>query len=485
MIISYLRGGLGNQLFQYAAGRRLAHKLNTELKLDVSYFDVIKLRPYVLNFFNITAAIATPEEIARVKNSGGIREEESRFMPEVLDYPDNVWLYGYWTNEKYFADIRDILLKEFTLRNPLSAAARRWREKILAAECSVSLHVRHGDYAYNPNHLSNMKSYANLPIEYHYKCLDLLKQQFDNLTAFVFSDNPQWCKKNIRSDVPVEYVSGGGVNDIEEFYLMSLCKHNIRTTSTFSWWAAYLNQNPDKKVFTPIKPHEADNSSAEENSSADSDKWIRVPFELKNRPDITQKPYFSLLLVVNDDAATLSESLSSIVGQDYKFFEVVVIDNASTDGSDKICRQIAKATDKVTFISLHDKISDGAAWNKALDLAQGEFVIFLKGNDRLLGNALSSMYMVNEYALVDIVNSVAWLAEDDGGDVNIANKKFSVQTDAAFRGLQRILRGKFDNLTRLKILTSNEATTPLGTRIFKRKFLAEKQIRFNETGKDI
>ena len=71
MVIVYLRGGIGNQLFQYATGRRLAYKLNTELKIDTTYFDAIKLRPYALNLFNINATVATPEEIARVKASGG------------------------------------------------------------------------------------------------------------------------------------------------------------------------------------------------------------------------------------------------------------------------------------------------------------------------------------------------------------------------------------------------------------------------------
>ncbi len=132
MIIVYLRGGIGNQLFQYAAGRRLAHKWNTELKIDTTYFDAIKLRPYSLGLFNISATIATPEEIARVKTANGIKQEESRFMPEVLDYPDNVWLYGYWAHEKYFADISDLLHKELTLRNPISATAANWKKKILA-----------------------------------------------------------------------------------------------------------------------------------------------------------------------------------------------------------------------------------------------------------------------------------------------------------------------------------------------------------------
>ena len=128
MIIVYIMGGLGNQLFQYAAGRRLAHKLGVELKLDISWFIEEKAAPYQLSKFNIVESIATPEEIRRVHEINNRRsqplgwEREPRkgflrdFMPEVLDYPDDVYLYGYFQSDKYFNDISDIIRNEFTLK---------------------------------------------------------------------------------------------------------------------------------------------------------------------------------------------------------------------------------------------------------------------------------------------------------------------------------------------------------------------------------
>ena len=230
MIISQIGGGTGNQLFQYAAGRRLAHKLNTELKLNVTNNYQDKLRPYSLNLFNVKENFATAEEIQRLKNlrqgtSIGIERDTAayKFQPEVLDYPDDVWLHGAWENEKYFADIADILRHEFTLKNPLSESAQRWKEKILSCECSVSMHFRHGDFMYH-----NADIFALVPLEYYYECINQLSQQQKNFTVFVFSNNLKWCKENLQLGVPTEFVEGDGLQDVEELYLMSLCKQHVQ-----------------------------------------------------------------------------------------------------------------------------------------------------------------------------------------------------------------------------------------------------------------
>ena len=213
LVIVFIMGGIGNQLWQYAAGRRLAHKWNTELKLDLSYFYYDKFRPFDLDKLNIKASVATPEEIERVKKFcrypqiGHERNsDDHELMPEVLDYPDNTYLFGYWTHEEYIADVADILRRELTLKQPLSTAAQPWKEKILAAECSVSLHVRHGDFIYNPRVKADN---FTLPLDYYRECVNQLKAQYKNLTVFLFSDDPQWCKENLRPGVPMECVSGG------------------------------------------------------------------------------------------------------------------------------------------------------------------------------------------------------------------------------------------------------------------------------------
>ena len=487
MIISRISDGTGNQLFMYAAGRRLAHKWNTEFKIDVTWYEQNNSQLYALNFFNVKENFATAEEIQRLKNfrqgtSIGIERDAYKFQLEALNYPDDVYLHGYWENEKYFADIADILRHEFTLKNPLSEAARRWKEKILSAECSVSMHFRHGDFMYY-----NADIFALLPLEYYYECLNRLKQQYENFTVFVFSNNLKWCKENLRLDVPTEFVEGDGLQDVEELYLMSLCKHNIIANSTFSWWAAWLNKNPDKKVFVPIpssivgteKTYRHFSAERNENSSLETDKWIRVPFDLNRPLDIRPRPWFSLLLVVNNDAATLVDSLNSFFGQRI-LFELIIVDNASSDGSGKILRQAAKTFDNITLIRLHDKVSNGAAWNIALNAAQGLFVMFFKGNDRLLANALAPVYFIGEQVGSDVLNSVAYFKADERGDVDLAGKKFFLKKMPAFQNMNGIFREKLDKLTLLRILSNDEKFFPIATRVFRRKFLEENKIRFNE-----
>ena len=490
MIISQLRDGIGNQLFRYAMGRRLAHKLNTEFKIDKSDYDNHKFRSYVLNQFNVQENIATPEEVEsliklREGTELGVEKIPWIFIPEALDWPDNLYLAGAWEDEKYFADIADIIRQEFTLKNPLGEAAKHWQEKILAANCSVSLHVRHGDFAYNPL-VSAQPSNVILPTDYYYECMNRLRQQYKNPTAFIFSNNLQWCKENLRLDVPTEFVAGDGLTDVEEFYLMSLCQHNIIANSTFSWWAAWLNKNPDKKVFMPIPNCDLTeilyrySPTMNNNSPLESDRWIRVLFDINNRPKVDVRPMFSLLLVVNNDMATLPETLDSILGQDYRFYELIIIDNASIDGSGKICRQVAKALDNVTLIKLYDKISNGAAWNKAFGVAQGDFVMFLSCRDKIFPDALSSIYLANEASMMDVVNSIVWLKEDAQGTINLDGRKFIVRKDAAFSNAQKNLYMKIDKSLHSKILLSNEGGVPLASKVFKRKFLLDSAIKFDE-----
>ena len=490
MIISKINGGIGNQLFKYAAGRRLALKLNTEFKLDISDYENDNFRRYVLNLFNTQENIAAPEEIQSLRL---FKEDTTfdyfasqKFLQEFLNCPDNVYLDGNWESDRYFADIADVIRREFTLRNPLGATARHWREKILVAECSVSMHVRHGDFVYDPFWVDCV-----LPTEYYRDCLNLLRQRHRNFMVFVFSDNLNWCKENLKFDVPTEFVEGCDA-DVEELYLMSLCKHNVIANSTFSWWGAWLNQNPDKKVFVPI-PRSFFGTGinyrnflpeGEENSPLETSRWIRVPFDVNIQIEITQKPYFSILLVVNDDAATIQETLDSILAQDYKFFEVVIIDNASTDGCGKLCRQIARTHDNITPIKLWNRVSNAAAWNMALDLAQGNFVMFLKGGDKIFSDALTNIFPINKNFLDDVLNSVIWLRENESGTVAVGDRKFSVETDAAFPNAKDIIREKFDAATVLKILAVNDVAAPLGTKIFKREFLTERNIRFDENNVD-
>ena len=496
MVIVRISGGVGNQLFQYAAGRQLAKKLNTELKLDISWLENNNLAPYALDQFNIVEKIATPEEIEPLKKicmDTGLGKEGYGSIQDVLNYPDNIYLDGVWWSERYFPDIRDLLLKEITIKNPLSSSAEAWKQKILSAECAVSLHVHHGDFLYNP--IAGSKPWFHVPpLDYYYNCINTLKQAYKNLTVFVFSNNLQWVKENLHLDVPTEFVEyqpedkkvlNLSKRDVEEIYLMSLCKHSINPRSSFSWWGAYLNQNPDKKIFVStsstaqetLKYHYSLTTDAQ--SPLDSGKWIYVPFDRDKQPKVIMRPIFSLLLVVNNDAATIADTLNCILGQDYKYYEVIIIDNASFDGSGRICQQAIAGKKNVTFRKLWTKIKNAEAWNSALEIAQGNYIAFLKGNDRFLNNALSMLYLINEKQQADIVHSFSWLTEDDKGNIAFGAKKCSEQRDAQFVETKSSVIGT-KGQDAVKLLLNKQINTFLSTKIYKRTFMLDNGIKFDE-----
>ena len=490
LIITKITGGIGNQLFQYAAGRRLAYKLNTELKLDNSLRDTPNIHPFGLDKFNINATFATPEEIASLKKINPMTQQgyfmakadKYHSLEEILNAPDNTYLQGWWIKEAYFKDISDVLRKDLTLKEPLSPNAEAYRQKILSAECPVSMHFRHGDYVYNP-YYKGRRGFAYIPpLERYCDCVNLLKPIYKNLTVFVFSNNIPFIKDNLHLDVPIEFIENCA-NDVEELYLMSLCKHCIKPNSTFSWWASWLNQNLGKKTFQ-LNPSDAKTvenwHSPLSAEKRDLPMWINVPFDKDHDlQNIEMTPIFSLLLVVNNDAATIAETLDSLLAQDYKYHEVIIIDNASTDGSREICRQKIEGKKNFTFKKLHTKEKNAKAWNIALGMAKGLYVSFLKGNDRFLANALTTLYFVTERR-PDVIAPFVYLEENASGTITIADKKYSVKRDAKFPDEKQgdILTKEAQDAA--KLLFNQQINSILSMKVFYRQFLEESKIKFDK-----
>ncbi len=265
MIIVNIKGGLGNQMFQYALGKHLTLKNNDELKLDTDSLSRANeigniYRPFALEAFNIKKEIATTEEILPLKYPHGILSKGWRwfsfkilrrfnvlFNPSVLNWTGNIYLDGFWQSPNYFEDIRDVLLKEFTLTAPLSSETADFA-KIISEGSAVSIHVRRGDYATNAR---VMKEFGVCSTEYYQKAMEKIETAIDSPTYFVFSDDIEWVKENLPVGESAVYIQGIRITDTEEMVLMSKCKHNIIANSSFSWWGAWLNQNPDKIVVAP------------------------------------------------------------------------------------------------------------------------------------------------------------------------------------------------------------------------------------------
>jgi hypothetical protein len=261
MIIVNLKGGLGNQMFQYACGRALALRTNSELKLNVFGLEKANLlgdiyRPYSLSHFNVKAGIATEEDIRRIANPFGKLSKAIRyikakfiynfyihFVPKILKERGNVYLDGFFQSEKYFID-HEKEIREDLKPKSLSDLAINWINKARSQE-SVSLHVRRADYV-------GHKTLGNICTEDYYKrAVKKMRDKVKNPHFFVFSDDVAWVKDNLNLPEATEFVSSKELKDYEELAIMSSCKHNIIANSSFSWWAAWLNTNTDKTVIAP------------------------------------------------------------------------------------------------------------------------------------------------------------------------------------------------------------------------------------------
>jgi hypothetical protein len=271
MVFVRLIGGLGNQFFQYALGRHIAEIHRTELKIDISGFETYKLHKYSLWPFNIRENFAVPEEVKELTEckqgaferligrkfgrslspaARHIREKFYHFNPEILSLPDGVYLDGYWQSEKYFVDIEAIIRKEFTVKTPQGGKDKELAELIASCE-SVSLHIRRLDFVSDPR---TSQFHGTCDLDYYYRGVEKLAQTVTAPHLFVFGDDPEWVSNNLRLPYPTTLVDHNGADkNYEDLRLMSQCKHNIIANSTFSWWGAWLNQNPNKIVIAPAK----------------------------------------------------------------------------------------------------------------------------------------------------------------------------------------------------------------------------------------
>lgn len=276
LIIINLKGGFGNQLFQYATGYSVAKRNNAKLKFDLSFFENEKYSKWFkLDRLNIKIEKASNEEIEFLKNNPnapflyrilhkfGIRSayfkksdivEKIFFKPDkqIIGHKESAYITGWCVVVSYFKEYRKDLLNEFKLKNGLTSAANRYLSEINSTN-SVSIHIRRGDFL-NYEHF-----YRIIPIEYFLKSIEVLNGKVINPTFFVFSNDLDWARKNLNIDNNLVFVNlkddinYEGEDDMEDFFLMKNCKNNIIANSSFSWWAAYLNENADKLVIAPKK----------------------------------------------------------------------------------------------------------------------------------------------------------------------------------------------------------------------------------------
>lgn len=271
MVVSKIIGGLGNQMFQYAAARSLALKRGTPLYLDIAAFTAYGLHQgfELKRIFDCNAEIATAYDMKKVlgwqSTSFALRtlirpslamfrcksfvvEPHFQYWAGLNDIASESYLVGYWQSEKYFSEVAAQIRRDFTFRIPMNELNAETAKQISAVN-AVSLHVRRGDYANNPN---TTATHGLCSLEYYRDAILYISKQVSHPYFFVFSDDIAWVKDNLNLGFPCQYVNHNhGAESYNDMRLMSMCKHHIIANSSFSWWGAWLNSSADKIVVAP------------------------------------------------------------------------------------------------------------------------------------------------------------------------------------------------------------------------------------------
>lgn len=271
MITVKITGWLWNQMFQYAVGRALSLKRETDLSLDISAFDTYRLHEYSLENFAILRQYSKKSDLPWYENSSSNKYidfifqktknfaakynsshfRENGFEPfneNVLRLPDGSFLDGYFQSDKYFSEYADTIRKDFEVIIPPTEENIVMKQHIESVN-AVSLHIRRGDYVKNSD-TNALHGVCNA--EYYKNSVAYIASMIQDPVFFIFSDDIDWAKENLRTGYEQYYIDFNDASqNYEDIRLMKTCQHHIIANSTFSWWGAWLNPKKDKIVTIP------------------------------------------------------------------------------------------------------------------------------------------------------------------------------------------------------------------------------------------
>ena len=271
IVITHMIGGLGNQMFQYAAGYALSRRLNASLKFDISEFAEYKAHNglEISKIFNCAIKRPSPKELDNVLGRNARKGLLKRIKILTLSYlyPQHVlidryksenwislkapiYIKGYWQSEKYFKEYSHEIRRIFDFRSAMDGRNQEISNSISNGD-SISLHIRRGDY------ITNRKANLELgtaPMSYFKSAIAYITKKVASPRFFVFSDDQLWAKSNLNTGFPTDYIENNkGPCSFFDMQLMSRCRHHIITNSSFSWWGAWLNPDREKIVIGPRK----------------------------------------------------------------------------------------------------------------------------------------------------------------------------------------------------------------------------------------
>ena len=269
IVITHLIGGLGNQMFQYAAGYALSRRLNASLKCDISEFAEHKAHNglEISKIFNCAIKRPSPTELDNVLGRNARKGILKRIKIITLSYLYNQhvlidrykpedgiklkapsYIKGYWQSEKYFNDYSHEIRRIFDFRSAMDGRNQEISNHISSSD-SISLHVRRGDYITNRK---AKRELGTVPMSYFKSAIAYITKKVASPRFFVFSDDQRWVKSNLHTGFPTDYIENNkGPCSFFDMQLMSQCRHHIITNSSFSWWGAWLNPDQEKIVIGP------------------------------------------------------------------------------------------------------------------------------------------------------------------------------------------------------------------------------------------
>jgi hypothetical protein len=236
VIVAGLFGGLGNQMFQYAAARAVALRTGATLALDLSWFPTQSKQDFGLAAFPISATLldATQPTPGGSRRLPVVKERGFHFQPAVLTSAPSCYLEGYWQSERYFEAVADDIRRDFRL-DPIPEAESLRNQDL---DRAVSVHVRRGDYVAEPETLAY---HGICSLEYYARAMDLARRLVPDARFFLFSDDPAWVEANLGGPDAV-VVSEQDSPAHRDLLLMALCRHHVLANSSFSWWGAWLSR---------------------------------------------------------------------------------------------------------------------------------------------------------------------------------------------------------------------------------------------------
>lgn len=286
MITVRLHGGLGNQLFQYAAARALALRLGTEVQLDgraAAAEEKTWLHP-ALHHFNV--AVSEPNALPPLKSRPlayalwrrfgrsprFLREQGLGLNAPVLSAPDDTYLHGYFQTEKYFKDQAAQIRRDLEIITPPSAQNSDALDLVAKTPHATAVHLRRGDYVASAKAAD---THGSVGQAYYTAALSKLAEELGATPqVFVFSNDPAWCEQSLDLPFPFKVFGHNGPDQhYEDLRLMAACEHHVIANSTFSWWGAWLGASPTQRVFAPSQWFAP---NAPQNPDILPDHWHRV-----------------------------------------------------------------------------------------------------------------------------------------------------------------------------------------------------------------